>query len=73
MTPQDWEDMAILQDAAINIAKYLKEVTTNGIHCFSDNTDGIKECGSKLIRIAFLTNKLYNGESLTEDDKDEGL
>ena len=68
MTPQDWEDMGILKDAVINIISCLKEISHSDIHCFHDNTELMKECGSKLMRIAYLTDKLYDGNSLIKDE-----
>ena len=68
MTPQDWEDMAILKDAVVNIVLCLKEITRGDIHCFHDNTELMKDCGSKLMRIAYLTDKLYDGNSLIKDE-----
>lgn len=68
MTPQDWEDMEVLKDALVNIVLCLKEISDNDIHCFHDNTDLMKECGSKLMRIAYLTDKLYYGNSLIKDE-----
>lgn len=70
MTPQDWEDMGILKDAVVNIISSLKEIIRGDIHCFHDNTELMKECGSKLIRIAYLTDKLYDGNSLIKDNED---
>lgn len=68
MTPQDWEDMGILKDAVINIVQCLKEIIHDDIHCFHDNTELMKDYGSKLIRIAYLTDKLYDGNSLIKDE-----
>lgn len=70
MTPQDWEDMEILKDAVTNIVLCLKEITSDDIHCFHDNTELIRECGSKLVRIAYLTDKLYDGNSLIKNEDD---
>ena len=68
MTPQDWEDMGILKDAVVNIVVCLKEIIRDDIHCFHDNTELMKDCGSKLMRIAYLTDKLYDGNSLIKDE-----
>lgn len=68
MTPQDWEDMGILKDAVNNIVLCLKEIIRGDIHCFHDNTELMKDCGSKLMRIAYLTDKLYDGNSLIKDE-----
>ena len=65
MSPQDWEDMEILKDAVNNIVMCLKEISHSDIH---DNTELMKECGSKLMRIAYLTDKLYDGNSLIKDE-----
>lgn len=70
MTPQDWEDMEILKDSLANIVMCLKEISDGDIHCFHDNTELMKYCGSKLIRIAQLTDKLYDGNSLIKDEDD---
>lgn len=70
MTPQDWEDMEILKDAVINIIQCLKEITNGDIHCFNDNTELMKDCGSKLMRIGYLTDRLYDGNSLIKDEGD---
>lgn len=67
MTQQDWEDMLILKDAANNIVLCLKEIIHDDIHCFHDNTELMKDCGSKLMRIAYLTDKLYDGNSLIKE------
>lgn len=68
MTQQDWEDMLILKDAVNNIVSCLKEITHDDIHCFHDNTELMKDCGSKLMRIAYLTDKLYDGNSLIKNE-----
>ena len=68
MTSQDWEDMEILKYAVTNIVSCLKEIINDDIHCFHDNAELMKECGSKLVRIAYLTDKLYDGNSLIKDD-----
>jgi len=60
--------MEILKDAVINIVLCLKEISHGDIHCFHDNTELMKNCGSKLIRIAYLTDKLYDGNSLIKDE-----
>ena len=68
MTPQDWEDMGILKDAVNNIVVCLKEIIRGDMHCFHDNTELMKDCSSKLKRIAYLTDKLYDGNSLIKDE-----
>lgn len=70
MKPQDWEDMRILKDAVVNIVLALKEISHDDIHCFHDNTELMRECGSKLVRIAHLTDSLYNGISLIKNEDD---
>jgi len=70
MTPQDWEDMDILKDAVINIISCLTEISRGDVHGFCDNTELMKACGSKLMRIAYVTDKLYDGNSLIKDNGD---
>ena len=65
MTKQDWEDMYIMQDAVRNIIETLKKISSNNIHYLQDNTDLLKECSSKLLRISSLVDNLSKGISLT--------
>ena len=70
MTPQDWEDISILQDSIKQIIRSLKDISKGDIHDFCDCTESLKECGSKLMRVSSLTDKLYNDKSDMSDCND---